>query len=69
MRFECTIFFQGDDHQVSANCYEDRDGIGRRWVAVEDIEGPTLPTLTDAMRRDVEELIADEYKTQPDPRD
>ena len=69
MRFECTIFFQGEDHEVSANCYIDSDGIGRTWTAVEDIEGPTLPTLTQAMEYHVAELIAEKYKNQPDPRD
>lgn len=69
MRFECTIFFKGDSHEVSANCYVDYDGIGRRWIAVEDIQFDTLPDLTRYEQQSVEELIAAQYDIPYDPRD
>lgn len=67
MRFNCTINYKGEDHEVSATCYVDYDGIGKRWIAVEDIECDSIPNLSELSKyelRDVEELIAHEYDGQ-----
>lgn len=65
MRFETTVWYKGDEYEVSAIAYHDSDDSGRSWIAVEDIEADA-DFLESAGEEYIAELIADRYSVPCD---